>query len=196
MVNKKENPFGLGGFQELGAGLGGDVDLVMVGGNLFKKEAGSPIAPAPKQAKKPAPKKKRRKTKNTLSISRIRATQIKRSDTAYPKGAVYQDVIIPSTDYDKPVSKRVFNQRVKEVQIFFSNLFGGFTQVGTVGGWVSDGKVIKETGAKVVSFSSKGTWTKANQRKVVTFLRRKCKEWKQEAIAYRVEDDIFFLKPL
>lgn len=150
-------------------------------------------AAIPKQTSK-KPRTQRKKSK-TLSVSRIRVTSIKEGDVAYPKGAVYQDVIVPSTEYDKPVSAAQFRKRQNEIKMFFSNTFGGYTAVEIVGGWVSNGKIIKEKGAKIVSFSSKSSWTKKNQRDVIRFLRQKCKEWKQEALSYRIEDDLYFLKP-
>lgn len=147
---------------------------------------------------KPAIQKRSSRAKTaTLSVARIKATQIKKSDVAYPQGQVYQDVIVPSTEAkSKPISTARFNARVDEVKRFFSGIFGGYTSIGTVGGWVSEGTVIREKGVKVVSFSPKSAWTVTNQRKVIRFLREKCYEWEQEAVAYRIEDDLFFLKPL
>jgi hypothetical protein len=146
--------------------------------------------------KRKTPRKNTKRNASTLKVARIRNTQIKKSDVAYPQGEVYQDVIVPSTtDADKPISAAAFTRRVNEVKRFFSDMFGGYTSTQTVGGWVSDGKIIREKGMKVASFSAKASWTPANQRKVIQFLRQKAKSWKQEAIAYTVEDDIFYLKP-
>jgi len=131
-----------------------------------------------------------------LHVTRIRNTQIKPEDIAYPQGTVRQVLIVPSTkDGDKPISDKELNSRTEQVQKFMAGRFGGFTEVRSSGGWVSDKLgVVKERNVQVVSYSNKKDWTVKNQRAMVKFGRDKAREWGQEAVGYEVEDDMFFLK--
>ena len=138
---------------------------------------------------------------NSMNIVRIKNTMITDDDTVNwagnGHGIVKQSIIIPSTkEKNLPISKEELNIRVNKVAKFLSEKFGGFTEIKANGGWTSDdGEIIKENNVQLISYSNIDTWTKENQREMIDFIRNICKEWSQDAIAYEIEDDMFFLKP-
>lgn len=103
-------------------------------------------------------------------------------------------IIVPSTtNANKPVSKKEMNRRIKETRKFLSDTNGGFTSVKAVGGYTdSKGRVIKEPVMVVESYATKKAYLK-NRKKVRRFLERKGKRWKQEAMGYEHENDLYYV---
>ena len=103
-------------------------------------------------------------------------------------------IIVPSTsDTSKKISQDKFLDRINETRKFLSNANGGFTSLKAVGGFTDkDGKLVKEKVVVVESYATKEDFRK-NRPKVVKFLRKKGKEWKQEAMGYEHEDDLYYL---
>ena len=134
--------------------------------------------------------------RKTLRIRQLEDSGIYPSEVAYPQGVVQQNIIVPSTkDFDEKISKKEMEGRVREVSTFLSERFGGFTRYNTVGGWSSDQGLVEEPGTQVISYSNAESWNLKNRRDVVKFLRDKACKWGQEAVAYEVEGDLFFVKP-
>jgi len=95
-------------------------------------------------------------------------------------------VYVPSTKYDKKVSKKEFQKRISDTTKFLGDEFGGVTVVSGSGSWHTDGKVIHEKVMKIESFSPFKKY-KAEESKVRDFLKGKAKEWKQEALSFEYE---------
>lgn len=103
-------------------------------------------------------------------------------------------VYVPSTEKaNQIVSKRDFAKRIEEVQIYLSQLFGGFSSVDVEGGYESNEKgLIQEDVTKVVAFANQdGFEDKFNtlMRKIVQW----CKDWSQESIGLEFEGDLFYI---
>lgn len=107
---------------------------------------------------------------------------------------VEQAVYVPSTkDKNKPVSKAVFNSRVKEVKRYLSNKFGGYTAVKGVGGYHEKKKgLIQEKVVRVVSFSKEDAFKK-NKTKLMQQLGKWSKKWGQDSMGYEHEGDMYYV---
>ena len=99
-------------------------------------------------------------------------------------------IIVPSTDYDKSVGVK---KREEETQRVLSKLFGGTTSVRAVGTYMSqEGKLIKERVSEVEIFTTPQAWEK-NKDALTRWLLAKKREWKQEALAIKYEEDMFWV---
>ena len=107
--------------------------------------------------------------------------------------AIEQAVIVPSTQgKTKKITDAKFKSRVKEVKIYLSNKFGGYTCVKGTGGYYSKGKgLIQEDVARVVSFSERNKYNKNK-----TALIKKMGSWRkkcgQESMGYEHEGDLYY----
>jgi hypothetical protein len=82
---------------------------------------------------------------------------------------------------------------VKETRKFLSDTNGGYTSVKAVGGFTdAKGKVVKEPVIVVESYATNKGYKK-NRRKVRRFLERKGSAWKQEAMGYEHENDLYYV---
>jgi apolipoprotein D and lipocalin family protein len=106
-------------------------------------------------------------------------------------------IYVPSTDKDQQkIPDQKFAERITETEKFLSDLYGGFTRYEEVGGFkdFDTKKIIKENGARVVSFSSKSD--AKDQKKAAELKRwivRKQKQWGQQSIGYEREGDLFYI---
>jgi len=111
---------------------------------------------------------------------------------------IEQAVIVPSTSgvrSQKKISQAQLKTRVNNVRRFLSNRFGGYTSVKAVGGFVlKDGKLVKEKAVKVTAFASKEDFKKKRSQ-VIKQVGIWGKRWKQEAISYEHEGDLFLIRP-
>jgi len=104
-------------------------------------------------------------------------------------------VYVPSTTKgNKKVSKTILNKRVRNVRIYLSDKYGGYTSSKGVGGYVmKDGRLVKEGVVRVSSFA-----TEKDFKKNVPVVRQKLKtwgkKWKQEAVGYEHEGDMYYIK--
>ena len=101
-------------------------------------------------------------------------------------------VIVPSTEGDKPISRKAFRRRINETRRKMSELFGGYTSIEAIGGWVDNNKLIKEDTARVISYADKAKYER-NQRAFLAWLKKKKGEWKQYYLSYEFETDLFLL---
>lgn len=136
-----------------------------------------------------------KKKEKLKEFGKVKLTK-EEQDNIMARLPVEQAVIVPSTKgikNQKPISKKEFDKRIDDTRKFFYQKYGGFTSVKTTGGYVSkDGRVIKEKGAKVTSFSSKADYNKDPK---ATFKQSSkwAKEWKQESISYENEGDMYLI---
>jgi len=112
-----------------------------------------------------------------------------------PKGNVRSlpidvSILVPSTRYDRRVSRKEFSKRVHETSRFMAKAFGGDTTILAHGGYISgSGKEITEDVANVNASMTQSQF-EDNKHKLALFIKEKLKEWKQETIAYKVENDL------
>lgn len=107
---------------------------------------------------------------------------------------IQQAITVPSTEYDKPISRERFKERVDEVQKYLASTFGGETTVSGQGGYVAEsGELIPEKVNVVTSFADDKDFEQ-NIGKVYQKIKKWKDKWKQESIAYQVEDDLYIVK--
>lgn len=100
-------------------------------------------------------------------------------------------IIVPSTNYDKKISKTEFNNRIKGTKKFLSQMFGGTSSVNEVGSYVSDdGKLIDEEGVLVSTYMNLSQY-RNNKNKIESYIKKKQKDWKQERIGFYFEEDLY-----
>ncbi len=115
----------------------------------------------------------------------------------FPKGSfklpIQTVTFVPSTEFDKRIPMSKFKKRADETRIFLAKLFGGFTSVRGKGGYVMHNKqLVKEYVMQVVAYSTKDSFA-AKRAKWFAFLKKKKKEWKQEAIGVIIENDMAYI---
>ena len=103
-------------------------------------------------------------------------------------------VYVPSTsDANRTISKQDFENRINEVSEYLANVFGGFSSNEVSGGYVSSEKgLIKEGVYKVTSFASKENLD-SNMKKLISQIKKWCKDWSQESIGLEFEGDLYYL---
>lgn len=105
-------------------------------------------------------------------------------------------VYVPSTQgirAQRPLSEHEMNLRVKSVQKFLSDSFGGFTSFGAQGGYTLEtGKLVSENVTKVTAFADSPM-----SDKEANILIDKCRywavKWGQETIGLEHEGDLYFI---
>lgn len=102
--------------------------------------------------------------------------------------------LVPSTKRkNERISQTEMTNRVRMTRKFLSNLFGGYTSVRSTGGYISkNGRLIKERVVAVTAFSQKLGFIQKKQR-WFQWIRKKKKEWGQEAIGIIIENDMFYV---
>jgi hypothetical protein len=103
-------------------------------------------------------------------------------------------VYVPSTkDVDKIITATELRARVKEVEKYLAETFGGFTSAEKVGGYLSSkSSVITEKVIPVTSFASMQSF-KENKSKLVNKISVWAKKWGQEAIGFEFEGDLYYV---
>ena len=106
---------------------------------------------------------------------------------------VHLVIFVPSTkEYDKVITSKEFKNRVKEVSIFLSKLFGGTTRVKGVGSYQLEGKDITEKVVMVETFTTPKKYN-LHDLKIKKFLMSKKKEWGQDSMGYEFEEVMYFV---
>jgi hypothetical protein len=103
-------------------------------------------------------------------------------------------VYVPSTsNVDKEISATEMKARVKEVETYLAELFGGFTSSEKVGGYLSGNSgVITEKVVPVTAFATNESFAK-NKSKLVNKLAVWAKRWSQEAMGLEFEGDLYYV---
>lgn len=108
-------------------------------------------------------------------------------------------VIVPSTKgikEQKVISKMEMNKRVDEVRRYLSRLFGGYTSVNGVGGYVmrKGNRLVKEDVVIVTSFGNSNI-AKDNirQKKLLNKMKRWAIVWSQETMGMTWENDFIMV---
>ena len=103
-------------------------------------------------------------------------------------------VYVPSTkDVDKTITATELRARVKEVEKYLAETFGGFTSSEKVGGYLSSkSAIITEKVVPVTAFSSLNDFT-ANKSKLINKMSVWAKKWGQEAIGFEFEGDLYYV---
>lgn len=107
-------------------------------------------------------------------------------------------VVVPSTRFEKPVSKAEFRRRVKQTRDKLHRTFGGTTRTVGVGTFTSErlkpGLTVEEDVVVVESYADQPVWTK-KKNEMIKWLRSKAREWGQESVAFEFEGDLFIVNP-
>lgn len=103
-------------------------------------------------------------------------------------------VYVPSTkNVSTGISASELRSRVKEVEKYLAETFGGFTSAEKVGGYLSSkSSVITEKVVPVTSFATKEAFEK-NKSKLVNKLSVWAKKWGQEAMGLEFEGDLYYV---
>jgi len=134
------------------------------------------------------PKKKIRRRKK---LSQLRIKSVPRGTFKLPIQTV---TFVPSTTKkSKKISGAALRKRVNETRRFLSKLFGGYTSIKAVGGYIAkDGKLIREKAIKVTAYSERVGFMK-KKAKWFKYIRMKKKQWGQESMGIIIENDMFYL---
>ena len=106
-------------------------------------------------------------------------------------------IIVPATEHRTRISDDEFEKRIFETKKFLADTFGGYSAIQETGGWFEATKkgkkiLIKEPVVKVVSFAKPKDYL-SHRRKLHNYLKKKKKDWKQMAMSYEQEGDLFFI---
>jgi hypothetical protein len=103
-------------------------------------------------------------------------------------------IYVPSTsNVGDKISEEELESRVKEVENYVANEFGGYTETETDGGYKSQsGEIIEEDIVKVSVFANEKDWSK-NEAKVVSKVKEWARKWGQEAIGFEYEGDLYYI---
>lgn len=103
-------------------------------------------------------------------------------------------IYVPSTsNVGEKISEEELESRVKEVENYVANEFGGYTETETDGGYKSQsGEIIEEDIVKVSVFANQKDWSK-NEAKVVSKVKEWARKWGQEAIGFEYEGDLYYI---
>jgi hypothetical protein len=104
-------------------------------------------------------------------------------------------VYVPSTKgADEIISNTEFKSRIKQVEVFLSNLFGGFSKTDVDGGYMSSEKgLITEDVAKVTAFGQREDF-ESKIPKLMEQISQWCEEWTQESMGFEFEGDLFYVE--
>jgi hypothetical protein len=97
-------------------------------------------------------------------------------------------IVVPSTEYDKKISSREFQERIKATSKELSDRFGGDTSIRAKGDYTSDGKLITEDVVVIEASMTEKDYLK-NKSSLERFIKEKKKDWEQESIGYTFEGD-------
>lgn len=103
-------------------------------------------------------------------------------------------IYVPSTkDVSNSITASELRTRVKEVESYLAETFGGFTTSEKVGGYLSSkSSVIREKVVPVTAFATAESFTK-NKSKLVNKMSVWAKKWGQEAIGFEFEGDLYYV---
>ena len=105
-------------------------------------------------------------------------------------------IVVPSTNFDKKLSKKNYSKRVHSEKTYFSKLFGGNTAITEQGGYIAQGKkgskkqLIEEDGT-IVQANTTPEIYKKHKDKIASHIKSRQKEWKQETIGYSLEGNFY-----
>ncbi len=100
-------------------------------------------------------------------------------------------IFVPSTKMDKKVSNETYNKRVDETRVFLDKQGGGDTTSKASGGYLmsKNGKLVKEDVTIVETSMTKEQYEKSKPE-IENYVVTKRKDWKQDSIGYKFEDDM------
>jgi len=107
---------------------------------------------------------------------------------------VEQVIYVPSTNVlQETISGEEMRIRINEVRSVLSKLFGGYTSVEGIGGYLSDEfGLIEEPVVRIISYAEKESF-RENSDDLIDFLEEKRKEWGQLSMGYEIEGDMYYL---
>jgi hypothetical protein len=135
----------------------------------------------------------RRDVDNKIKLAKGGGIDIPNSDKMFHlpyEIAVY----VPSTkDVDKNITASELRARVKEVEKYLAETFGGFTSAEKVGGYLSSkSSIITEKVVPVTAFATRDSF-RENKSKLINKMSVWAKMWGQEAIGFEFEGDLYYV---
>lgn len=105
-------------------------------------------------------------------------------------------VIVPSThSVSSQITKGEFEERIKEVELFLSNLFGGYTETSADGGYVDTKSKLVTEQVSIVTAFAKDKDFEQNKEKLFGAIVGWCKKWGQEAIGLEIMGELLYIGP-
>ena len=102
---------------------------------------------------------------------------------------------VPSTQGESElITPKKFDKRITEAELKMSELFGGYTQVDTQGGWVGERGLVREPVAKVTSFTTIKDFEK-NKAEFEGYVEEIRGKYGQESMSIEFEGDLYFYEP-
>lgn len=105
-------------------------------------------------------------------------------------------IYIPSTQgikAQRPISQHEMDLRVKSVQRFLSNLFGGFTSFNAKGGYVlKTGELVDESVTRVTAFAEVEA-TEEHADALISKCKYWANKWGQETTGLEWEGDLYLI---
>ena len=102
-------------------------------------------------------------------------------------------VYVPSTkNVSQTITATELSSRVKEVEKFLAETFGGFTSSQKTGGYVSNSNIITEKVVPVTAFCSLIDF-KNNKQKLINKISFWSMKWGQEAMGFEFEGDLYYV---
>lgn len=135
----------------------------------------------------------RRDVDNSIKLAKGGGVNIPNADKMFHlpyELAIY----VPSTkDVDKNITSAELRSRVKEVEKYLAETFGGFTSAEKVGGYLSSkSAVVTEKVIPVTAFATMESF-RANKSKLINKMSVWAKMWGQEAIGFEFEGDLYYV---
>lgn len=110
---------------------------------------------------------------------------------------VEQVIYVPSTDsLQRTISVEEMEKRIQEVRYELSKLFGGYTSVEGIGGFVKTSEkgeeLIEEPVTRIISYTTREGFEE-NSELLIEYLERKRQEWGQISMGYEIEGDMYYI---
>ena len=111
---------------------------------------------------------------------------------------VKTSIFVPSTKFDKKISKKQFMNRIKDARSFLNKTFGGTTRLKGVGLWETCNLVhlihllIEEDVVIVESYSTRKDYL-AKDQILRDYIQKKLISWKQHAISVEYNNKLYII---
>lgn len=130
--------------------------------------------------------------KRSRKKRRVRVVSIKRVVGAFNLPIQTATLVPSTTQKKKAISSKAFQRRINETRRFLSGLFGGYTSVQGIGGYLSKKSLIREKVAVVTAYAHRSAYLRYKNR-WIAWVRSKKREWGQESMGIIIENDLKYI---
>lgn len=100
---------------------------------------------------------------------------------------------VPSTKKKSvKISRAEFEMRIEEVRNKLARMFGGYTEARVFGGFLLDGKEIREDVAQVTAYAERNTFLD-KKAEWIKNVKKWGKEWGQQSMGIIIENDLKYV---